>query len=127
MEILMKIIKVHLWSLFNFKNLIFSILSLLLIFSCSKKETYIKISDSEMIKILTKIYILESKSKFNNLQSFGQQEKFLGTYYPLIFDSTNYSMEDFEKNLINYIENPNKFDMILDSVLIKIKQTNIKL
>ena len=127
MEFLMKIIKVHLWSLFNSKNLIFSILSLLLIFSCSKKETYIKISDSEMIKILTKIYILESKSKFNNLQSFGRQEKFLGTYYPLIFDSTNYSIEDFEKNLINYIENPNKFDMILDSVLIKKKQTNIKL
>ncbi|MAJ97769.1 MAG: hypothetical protein CMD07_00605 [Flavobacteriales bacterium] len=127
MEFLMKIIKVHLWSLFNSKNLIFSILSLLLIFSCSKKETYIKISDSEMIKILTKIYILESKSKFNNLQSFGRQEKFLGTYYPLIFDSTNYSIEDFEKNLINCIENPNKFDMILDSVLIKIKQTNIKL
>ena len=56
MEILMKIIKVHLWSLFNFKNLFFSILSLFLVFSCSKKETHIKISDSEMIKILTKIY-----------------------------------------------------------------------
>lgn len=83
--------------------------------SCQNKEI---IAKRDMVKILTKVYLTDGT--VNNLDKRKFANKDTIQYYEPIFQSYGYTVAQFDSSIKYYSQNLEKFDEILDGVIIEL-------
>ena len=92
--------------------------------SCSqrveKKSKHI-LAESKMIEALVEVHLLESAFQLNFLEGARTDSLNIRDYYEALFESKEYSFEEFNESFTYYSREPKMMEMLLDSVLTRIQ------
>ena len=113
---------------FNTRKVIMNKFFLVIIFcvclSCSQrveKQPKHILSESKMIEALVEVHLFESAFKLNFLEGTRTDSLNIRDYYESLFESKEYSFEEFNESFTYYSREPKMMEMLLDSVLIRIQ------
>ena len=98
-------------------------------FSCgSPDEPENLIGQTQMVKALTEIHLLEAKVEAMDIRPIDSAQLVYDHYEKMLFDDLGITQEQYEVSINFYLENPNKFGkiyaIVVDSLLQKEKISN---